>query len=181
MTEFALSTERLILREWREVDAAPFRAICTDPEVMRYLGSPLTAEAIDAAIGRQRASQAARGHCFWAMERRADGALLGFCGLQAGPEGTPIANRIEIGWRLRSDSWGQGYAREAAEAALDWAWTHLDEDVIWAITVPANARSWGLMERLGMTRHADFEFNHPALAADSPLLRHITYSIGRPQ
>ncbi|MBN8831932.1 MAG: GNAT family N-acetyltransferase [Sphingomonadales bacterium] len=176
MADFALGTERLILRAWREEDHAPLLAMCRDPAVMEHLGPPLDAQA---AIDRQNAWQAKHGHCFWAIERRADGAMLGFCGLKPGPEKTPIENRVEIGWRLRADAWGQGYAREAAQASLAWGFANLDEDRIWAITVPANSRSWGLMERLGMTRHEDLDFDHPALPADSPLLRHITYSIAR--
>src|SRR5690606_18975183 len=120
------ATGRLVLRGWRDGDHAALLAICRDPLVMEFLGPAQTAEEVAAAIVRQRAGQAAHGHCLWAMERRADGAMLGFCGLQPGPDGTPIAGRIEIGWRLRADVWGQGYAREAAQASLDWAWTNLE-------------------------------------------------------
>ena len=179
MAEFALGTERLILRSWRGADVAPFHAMCQNPEVMAYLGPPITLQRAQQIVDHQQLFQADHGHCFWAIERRSDGAMLGFCGLKPGPEKTPIENRIEIGWRLRADAWGQGYAREAAQASLDWGFANLDEDRIWAITVLANSRSWGLMERLGMTRHEDLDFDHPALPADSPLLRHITYSIGR--
>lgn len=179
--DFALSTERLILRGWRDADLAPYLAMCRDPRVMEFLGGLGTEANCAAGISRQRAGQAERGHCFWAIERQADGAFLGFCGLKPGQENTPIQGRVEIGWRLRGDVWGQGYAREAAQASLDWAWANLREDAVWAITVPANVRSWGLMERLGMTRHADLDFDMPApiLPPDSPHLRNITYSIGR--
>jgi len=179
MADFALATDRLILRGWRDEDHGALLALCRDPRVMEFLGPPLSAEQVAVAMSRWRAKQASYGHCFWAVERRADGAMLGFCGLQPGPEDTPIAGRIEIGWRLRADAWGQGYAREAAQASLAWAWTNLDTDSVWAITVPANTRSWGLMERLGMARHPDLDFGHPAVPVDSPLRRHITYSIGR--
>ncbi len=179
MAEAGPATDRLVLRGWRDADHAPLLALCRDRRVMEFLGPAQTAEDVAAAIARQRAVQAAHGHCFWAMERRADGAMLGFCGLQPGPDGTPIAGRIEIGWRLAVDAWGQGYAREAAQASLDWAWANLDAESVWAITVPANARSRGLMERLGMRRHPDLDFDHPAVPAGSPLRRHITYSIDR--
>ena len=82
---------------------------------------------------------------------------------------------------LARDAWGQGYAREVARATLDWGFANLAEDTIWAITVPANIRSWGLMERLGMTRQIDMDFDHPNVPDDSPLKRHITYNIMRPQ
>lgn len=51
---------------------------------------------------------------------------------------------------------------------------------MWAITVPANVRSWGLMERLGMQRHVDLDFQHPAVPPESPLYDHVTYSIRNP-
>lgn len=174
-----IGTERLILREWREADVAPFAAMGRDPDVMAYLG-PLTDEAeTRAAIERQRGFQARQGHCFWAVERRGDGAFLGFCGLKPGAAGTPIEGEVEIGWRLARHAWGQGHAREAAAACLDWAWARGMPRVT-AITVPANVRSWGLMERLGMRRLPDLDFAHPALDADDPLSPHIVYAIDRP-
>lgn len=180
MADFALATDRLILRGWRDEDHVPLLTLCRDPRVMEFLGPPQSAQDVTAAIARQRTKQAVYGHCLWAVERRADGAMVGFCGLQPGPEDTPIAGRIEIGWRLRADAWGQGYAREGALASLEWAWEHLGADSVWAITVPANMRSWGLMERLGMSRHPTLDFDHPAVPTESPLRRHITYSIDRP-
>jgi RimJ/RimL family protein N-acetyltransferase len=180
MAEFALATDRLILRGWRDEDHAPLLAICRDPRVMGHLGPLQTAGEIHAAIDRQRTSQGLHGHCFWAIERREDGAMLGFCGLKHGPHDTPIEDRIEIGWRLRADAWGRGYAREAAQASLDWGWGHLADGAIWAITTPGNLRSWGLMERLGMRRRHDLDFDHPAQPAESPLLAHVTYGIYRP-
>jgi RimJ/RimL family protein N-acetyltransferase len=180
MDEFCIGTERLILRAWRDEDVSPFHAMCNDPLVMEHLGPLQSPEDIDAAIARQRGFQRDFNCCFWAVERREDGAMLGFCGVKPGPAGTPIEDRLEIGWRLAADAWGKGYAREAALASLDHVWAQRDSDSVWAITTPGNARSWGLMLRLGMTRHEDLDFDHPALPADSPLLRHVTYSIARP-
>jgi RimJ/RimL family protein N-acetyltransferase len=174
-----IETGRLVLRGWRDADRAPFHAMCRDAEVMRYLGGLRTPAESDEAVDRQIALQETLGHCFWAIERREDGAFLGFCGLKPGPENTPIAADIEIGWRLRRDSWGQGYAREAAQECLSWGWAHLDALEIAAITVPGNVRSWGLMERLGMRRDVATDFDHPSLPEGDPLRAHITYRIGR--
>ncbi len=82
MAETVIATERLVLRSWRQEDADPFLAMCTDPEVMAYLGPPLGRTDVEAAIVRQNGFQASHGYCFWAVERRADGAMLGFCGLK---------------------------------------------------------------------------------------------------
>ena len=173
-----IETARLIVRPWRDDDRAAYHAICCDPGVMRYLGPPQNRAESDAAIDRMIASQAQHGFCFWAVERRDDGALLGFCGLL--PAKPPITGDVEIGWRLGSAHWRQGYAREAAVASLDWAWRRLDIATVAAITVSANTRSWGLMERLGMTRVVDGDFDHPGVPDGSPLKRHILYRAARP-
>lgn len=179
MAEFKIETERLILREWQEKDVAPLLAICRDPQVMEFLGPLQSQVDIEAAIERQRTHQAKLGHCYWAIERKSDDAMIGFCGIQPEPEGLPIAGLPDIGWRLAREVWGKGYAREAAQASLDWGFANLTDDAIWAITVPANIRSWGLMERLGMERQHNMDFDHPNVPDDSPLKRHITYRITR--
>ena len=175
-----IETDRLILRGWRDSDRDPFYAMSRDPRVMAYLGPLAERTETDAAVDRQIALLARDGHCFWAVERRADRAFLGFCGIKPGPDETPIADKPEIGWRLAHDYWGRGYAREAAAASLAWGWAHLLGDSIYAITVRPNARSWGLMERLGMARRPDMDFGHPGVPEDSPLTAHITYEAKRP-
>ena len=173
-----IETDRLLLRRWRPADAAPFHAMGQDAEVMRFLGPPMSLADCE-AVDRQNAVADAEGSCFWAVERREDGRFLGFCGIKPGAAGTPIADRPEIGWRLSCDAWGHGYAREGAAACLADAWAR-GVPQVWAITVPANERSWGLMIRLGMTRVADGDFDHPAVPVGDPLRRHLTYTAARP-
>lgn len=179
MAEFRLETERLILRDWEAHDLEPFAAMCADTRVMATLGPVMDRASSDALIERVKAIADTHGHTFWALERRHDGMFLGWCGLIRGLDG-PIEGKAEIGWRLAYHAWGKGYAREAAQAALAWGFRSLDDDRIWAITAAANQRSWGLMERLGMVRHPDLDFDHPRVAEGSPLKRHVTYSLGRP-
>ncbi len=175
-----IATNRLTLRPWGKDDLAPFNAMCRDPEVMEHLGPLQSLAETRAVIARQADLQATRGHCFWALERNEDGAFLGFCGLKIAPEGIAgLEGALEIGWRLRRDAWGKGYAREAAIASLAWGFANLADDRIIAMTTPANVRSWGLMARLGMARRHDLDFDHPALAAGDPLRAHITYEIRR--
>jgi RimJ/RimL family protein N-acetyltransferase len=175
-----IETERLLLRHWADADRPVFHAQCSDPRVMAYLGPPQTRAETDAALDRQNGYLASHGYCFWAVERRGDGALLGFCGLKPGAPETPIEGEVEIGWRFGHAHWGQGYAREAAVASLAWGWANTTAPTIAAITVAANTRSWGVMERLGMIRAADGDFDHPAVPEGSPLKRHILYRIVRP-
>lgn len=176
-----IATERLLLRRWQDRDRPALRAQVADPAVMRYLLAIPDDAAFEVHLARLDQWQADHGFTFWVVERTADGAAMGVCGLKRGAPGTPIADQVEIGWRLGADYWGQGYAREAAQASLDWAWANLDTDRIWSITVPQNRASWGLMERLSLSRRHDLDFDHPLVADDSPLKRHITYVIDRPK
>jgi RimJ/RimL family protein N-acetyltransferase len=173
-----IETERLLLRRWRDADREPFWAMAKDEEVMRFLLPLTTRRESDAVIDRLMTAQDRHGYCFWALERKHDRRFIGFCGLMA-PK--PPLREIEIGWRLERSAWGQGYAREGAEATLAWAWRELRAPSVVAITVPANQRSWGLMLRLGMSRDPDDDFDHPALPAGDPLRRHRLYRIRRPQ
>ena len=164
-------TERLILRPGRDADVVPLYAIGQDAEVMRYPGPPPSLADATAVPERMAAHGADIGYCFWAVERKSGAAFIGFRGLL--PAKPLIDGEVEIGWRLACEAWGRGYAREAAQASMDWAWRNLDAPGIVAITVPANARSWGLMERLGMGRVQHRDFDHPDLPDGGPLRYHI--------
>ena len=174
-----IETERLILRCWRAEDVAEFARVTNTPAVMEFLGGVRQPEEFQGAFERVTASQEQNGFCFWIVERKSDCALLGFCGLKMGNT-APIIGEIEIGWRLREDAWGKGYALEAARATLDWAWRNLDCKRVVAITAAANRRSWSLMERVGMHRMYSIDFDHPDVPVGSKARAHITYSIERP-
>ncbi|MES2137814.1 MAG: GNAT family N-acetyltransferase [Pseudomonadota bacterium] len=181
MAEAIAETERLILRNWRDEDRADYLATCNTPAVTTHLGGPAKSEDIDSAFERIAKCQAEHGFSFWAIERKVDGALLGYCGLRICDDlERPVHGEVEIGWRLREDAWGQGFAREAAQATLEWAWANLDAARIVSFTIAANERSWRLMQRLGMTRRPDLDFDHPRFPFGHPLCRHITYVMERP-
>jgi len=169
---FAIETERLILRDWREEDIAPFVRHTNNEAVMRWLGGVVADEKL-AGIVRDRLMrwQEERGFTFWLVERKADREVLGFCGIKlADQPGTPIEGMYEVGWRLREDAWGQGYAREAATAALDHAFEMLGADRVVAITVVGNQASWGLMERLGMSRRPELDHDDPRFPELNPCI-----------
>ena len=178
MAEFTLETKRLVLREWREADVTPFHAICSDPIVMATLGPLMSRDQVASRLAQMQAMQAELGHCFWALERQSDARLLGWCGVIRGTAG-PVGGKAELGWRLASDCWGQGYATEAARGAAAWVFTNLPDDAAWAITTVENSGSRAVMKRLGMTHLPQLDFDHPNVPADDPLLRHVTYRITR--
>jgi RimJ/RimL family protein N-acetyltransferase len=159
-----IETQRLRVRNWREEDLDPFVRYTNTPAVMRWLGGVQDPEALKARWReRVMAWQETRGFTFWAVERKADGALLGFCGVKLidAPGSGAIEGVHEIGWRLREDAWGQGYAQEAASACLDFAFARLGAPRVVAITVPGNSASMGLMQRLGMRRREDLDYEDP--------------------
>ena len=174
-----LSTDRLLLRQWRDEDLAPFAALNADPRVMAFFPKPLDRAESDAVAARIRESIERQGFGFWAAERREDGALLGFVGLDRPRFDAPFMPAVEIGWRLAHGYWGQGYATEAAHAALAHGFGPLGLVEIVAFTVPTNRRSRAVMERLGMVHDPGGDFEHPAVPEGHPLRGHVLYRIGR--
>lgn len=171
-----IETARLVLRRWRaDDDSEAFAAINADPAVARYLPGVMPRPISDALITRFEAHFAAHGFARWAVERRVDGALLGFVGGQVVHFDAPFTPAVEIGWRLGTQAWGHGYAREAAEATLRDLRQRLGLVDIVSFTVAANRASWGLMERLGFRRDVHGDFAHPQLPADHPLSLHWLY------
>ena len=172
-------TDRLVLRDWQgEADWQRFFAGTNTQNVMRWLGGILDEEGRAMQQARVAKCAAAHGHCFWLVERKSDGEVLGFCGLKrADAPGSSVTGRFEIGWRFREDSWGQGYAKEAAIAALDLAFDRFGADEVVALTVDGNAPSWGLMLRLGMIRREELDYVDPRYGED--LNPTIVYSIDR--
>ena len=159
MAEVAAETERLRLRTWEAHDLDEFIRHTNTEAVMRWLGGVRSREWHEAAFGRIEKYQREHGHTFWIVERKSDGALLGFCGLKrVNSEGAPFPGDFEVGWRLREDAWGKGYAKEAAIASLDLAFDRFGAPHVVALTVNQNHASQGLMKRLRMSRREDLDF-----------------------
>lgn len=184
MAEFRIETDRLVLRDWRDdADWEAFYRLTNTPAVMRWLGGELDAEGLAAQRARVENCAARHGHCFWLVERKADGGhlsgeMLGFCGLKsADAPGSTVLGMVEAGWRLREDAWGHGYAKESAIAAIDAGFGQFDAKEIVALTVADNSASWGLMERLGMQRRADWDYSDDRF--DPPFRDTIVYAIDR--
>jgi RimJ/RimL family protein N-acetyltransferase len=169
-------TERLILRAFRDEDRAPWAAMNADPEVMRHFPGLLSRAEADAVIDRVNGKIAATGVGFWALERKADGAFLGFAGLnRVGHDDLPVFDMWEVGWRLARHAWGQGYASEAGGFALAHGFGPMGLERIVAYTARSNLPSERVMQRLGMVRAAAMDFEHPAVPVRSPVRPHIVY------
>ena len=175
-----LATPRLVLAPWTEQDLAPFAALNADPEVMRYFPKTLTTEESNALVDRLRSMWAEHGYGLSAVRRRQDDAFIGMVGIQKvlNP-GYPFAPAVEVGWRLAKAFWRQGYASEAARAALAHGFDVLDLNEIVAFTAVNNQPSRAVMTSLGMTRDPADDFLHPLLPEDHPLRLHVLYRLKR--
>lgn len=180
MTTPVLRTERLVLREWRDSDLAPFAALNADPLVMRYLLGRLTRQESDSFVReRIQPSFAAHGFGLWAVERLDTAELIGFVGLAEETFPAPFTPAVEVGWRLARAHWGHGFATEAARAAVDHGFSACGLTEVVSMTVPENRRSRAVMERLGMTRDPEDDFDHPLVPPGSPLVAHVLYRLPR--
>jgi RimJ/RimL family protein N-acetyltransferase len=173
-----LETPRLWLRQWREEDFEPFAALNSDPETMRYFPARLRRAESDAFAERAGLLIALRGWGLWAVELKAGGEFIGFVGLNEVDFQADFTPAVEVGWRLARQYWGNGYATEAARAAVDFGFRELGLEEIVAMTTPANQRSRRVMERLGMVRDPAADFDHPRFPA-WPLRRHVLYRLAR--
>lgn len=170
-----ITTPRLLLRNWRDEDRVPYAALNADLRVRRYFSSTLTREQSDRQIDGFRDHIAEHGFGFWALEVPNVADCIGFVGLARCSFPAPFTPCVEIGWRLAAEHWGKGYASEAARATLAYGFGPLGLDEIVALAVPANVKSTAVMERIGMTRSAADDFEHPAIAAGDPLRLHVLY------
>ena len=170
----ALRTPRLLLREWRDEDSAPFATMSADPALTEFLLPP-----DEAWVARARAYWERRGFGQFVVELPGVASFIGVVGLSDLHPAVPVAPAIEVAWRLARPYWGKGYASEAARAAVDDGFGRLRLDEIVAITAIGNRRSRRVMEGLGMTRDPaqDFDFDHPRLPPGHPLRRHVLYRI----
>jgi RimJ/RimL family protein N-acetyltransferase len=175
-----IETARLVLRPWREDDLAPYAALMADPQVADWLGGVLATDEAAAQIAQMRALAADSGFAILAVVRKSDGAMIGSAGLAPVADDIPFAPAVEAGWRLARAAWGQGYAVEAAGAAIADGFTRLDLTEIVALTARANARSRAVMDRLGFRRDPARDFDHPRLAVGHPLRPHVVYALKRP-
>jgi len=170
-----LCTPRLLLRRWRPQDREPFAALNADPAVMEHFPAVLTRQDSDALVDRIEAGFDEHGFGLWAVE--AVGVFVGFTGLAVPSFEAPFLPSVEVGWRLARAAWGQGWATEAASAALQAAFGPLALPEVVSFTATSNVPSEAVMRRVGMTRVGTFE--HPRLPAGHRLRPHVLYRAER--
>jgi len=173
-----LTTERLLLRQWKDDDFEAFAKINADADVMAFYPS---IQSSDESTNMARAFQgliSEKGWGFWAVERLEDHRFIGFVGLHEPTFELPVTPCVEIGWRLAKESWGCGYATEAAKAALEYAFDVLKLTEVYSFTSVGNARSRSVMEKIGM-KNMNKNFDHPIIPEGHELSEHVLYKISR--
>jgi RimJ/RimL family protein N-acetyltransferase len=179
VTPAQLQTPRLLLRRWTDADLEPFARLNADPAVMEYFPAPLTRHESDQMVERIEESFEARGLGLWAVEVKATRAFIGFVRLWPPTFEAHFTPATEVGWRLAHDAWGNGYAAEAASAAIEDGFARLGLSEIVSFTSVVNQRSRRVMEKLGMTHDPPDDFDHPRIAEGHPLRPHVLYRLRR--
>ena len=179
LTVTTLRTDRLVLRDWTDDDVDRFVDLHGNPEVTEFLPGPFDRQRIEGWAHGIRTFLAEHGWGLWAIEVPGRTPFAGFTGLSIPAFHAPFTPCTEAGWRLAREHWGRGYATEAARAAVAHGLDTLGLDEIVSFTVPSNRRSRAVMERIGLRRVEDGDFDHPALPAGHPLRAHVLYRIRR--
>ncbi len=175
MSSVIISTERLILRRWNSEDFIPFANMNKDPDVMEYFPNVLTNEETAAMMKRIEFHFEKYGFGVFALEEIALKTFIGFTGFMCPLFKSFFTPCVEIGWRLQKEYWGKGYATEAAKACLQYGFKTLQFEKIFSFTSKLNLRSEKVMQSIGMQKAG--EFNHPNIAVNSSLRRHVLYKI----
>ena len=174
-----LETSRLILRPFDLNDLDAMAAIDQDPKVCEYLPGIGNRAATAAGIQRIMTHYQDRGFSLYAVELKSTHEMIGWVGLMTPSFEAHFTPAVEIGWRLASAHWNQGYATEGAKAVLHYAFTQLNLVDLVSFTVVNNKASRRVMEKIGMHHNPDEEFDHPNIADDSPLKRHVLYRLSK--
>ncbi|AIL65663.1 hypothetical protein NOVO_06565 [Rickettsiales bacterium Ac37b] len=172
-----IETERLLLRTWKKEDADIYFQINQDLKVIEFLCGSLTMEQVVKFIDAVNINQEKHGYTLWATELKKTGELIGFIGLNYTNFAAHFTPAVEVGWRLGSKYWGKGYATEGAKSSIEYGFNRCKLKKIVSFTVPANLRSIGVMERIGLKRDFGGDFAHPKLERNHPLSLHILYRL----
>ena len=170
-----LETQRLLLRRWRDSDRELFARINSDSRVTQFLPALLSRSESDHLADRIEAHFEQHGFGLFAAELREERTFIGFVGLSVPGFEAPFTPCVEIGWRIAAEYWNRGLATEGARATLTYGFDTLRLNEIVSFTVPANLASRRVMEKIGMTRAPEDDFDHPRLPEGHPLRRHVLY------
>lgn len=171
-----LETARLLLRNWKDTDLAPFARMNADPMVMEHFPKALTTEESNSLAQKIKAHLDEKGWGLWAVERKDNHEFIGFVGLSVPLPDVPVKPGVEIGWRLAKEHWGQGFATEAAQEVLKFAFEALKLPEVISFTAKTNLRSQAVMKKIGLV-DSKKNFMHPRVPEGSSLREHVLFCI----
>ncbi|MGN7410238.1 GNAT family N-acetyltransferase [Sporosarcina sp. SAFN-010] len=172
-----LETARLILRDWKETDLEPFRRLNEDEEVMTYFPASLTYEETNAFYQAIISEIKECGFGLYAVEEKTNREFIGLIGFHRATFDADFTPCIEIGWRLKKEAWGKGYATEGAAACLEYGFTELNFTDVYSFTANINQPSKNVMRKIGMNFIGNFD--HPKVKEGSSLKKHVLFHINR--
>ena len=170
---YFLKTTRLGFRRWREVDRALALGLWGDPKVTQYIDArgKLSREQVLARLQQEIANQVQFHVQYWPLFLLATDEHIGCCGLRPYDMKEKL---YEIGFHIRSNYWRRGYAFEAAQATISYAFGQLNAAALFAGHNPKNKGSRSLLEKLG------FRFTHEEYYQPTGLY-HPSYLLEREQ
>lgn len=171
-----LETARLILRNWKESDLVPFARMNSDPTVMKYFPTTLSTEGSNRLAEKIKAHIDTEGWGLWAVERKDNHEFIGFVGLSIPMPDVPVKPGVEIGWRLAKEHWGQGFATEAAQEVLKFAFETLNLPEVISFTAQINLPSQAVMRKIGLV-DSKSNFMHPRVPVGNALREHVLFCI----
>jgi len=144
-----LETPRLILRKYTFADVPAIEAVLGDPVTMQFYPAAFDRQGVEDWIGRSLERYERDGHGLWAMLLKPSQELMGDCGCSL--QEVEGINQVEVGYHVRRDLWGRGYATEAARACIDYAFVQLGARRVISMIRPENVASRRVAEKNGMT------------------------------
>ena len=175
--DYIFKSERLGFRNWKTNDLIEFSKLNSDEDVMEHFPKPFTKVETADFITRLQNHYSEKGYTYFVTEILETGEFIGFIGMAFQDYACEFTPATDIGWRLKKNAWGKGYATEGAKACLDFGFKHLNLDRIISIFTEKNIKSEQVMKKIGMNRVGTF--NHPKLKEYPNYERCICYGISK--
>jgi [ribosomal protein S5]-alanine N-acetyltransferase len=177
MASYIISTERLGMRRWLGADIGPFSKMNRDKMVMQYFLNTLSDDETAIMVKKINLHFEKNNFGLFAVEEKLTGRFIGFTGFAIPAFESFFTPCVEIGWRFQKESWGKGFATEAATACLKYGFNNLGFDTIFSFTSATNVKSENVMKKIGMIKSG--EFDHPHIDKTNILCRHVLYQCNK--
>lgn len=173
--KYIFKSERLGFRNWSNEDLSEFAKLNSDKEVMEHFPETLSKNEVRDLINKLKNHFSENGFTYYAAEVLETKEFIGMIGLAFQEYKTKFTPAIDIGWRLKRQAWGKGYATEGAKKCLEYGFSELAIKKIISVCTINNKKSENVMKKIGMTKIG--QFNHPELIKHPEYERHFCYEI----